>query len=137
MALVYSVTPPVVTIAKVNKDHYQVRLSSAQTDDPSNTNLDHARKKQAGARPFPGIWTLHFIGWVARMMTWEYSYLTLGSSALFCLLDFTSSAALTGGARGARVGRGGQAPVQGHRHWGDSAQVSKIILALSSCCEYL
>ena len=81
MALVYSVTPPVVTIAKVNKDHYQVRLSSAQTDDPSNTNLDHARKKQAGTRPFPGIWTLQ--GWVARMMTWECSYLTLASSALF------------------------------------------------------
>ena len=62
MALVYSVTHTVVTIAKVNKDHYQVRLSSAQTDDPSNTNLDHARKKQAGARPFPGIWTFYRLG---------------------------------------------------------------------------
>ena len=31
--------------------------------------------------------------------------------------------ALTGGARGARVGRGGQAAVQGHRCWRDSSQV--------------
>ena len=75
--------PPSLQSRKCNKDHYQVGLSSAQTDDPSNTNLDHARKKQAGARPFPGIWTLHFIGWVARMMTWKCSYLTLGFSALF------------------------------------------------------
>ena len=57
MAPVYSATPPVVTIANVNKEHYQVRLSSAQTDDPSNTNLDYAREEQAGARPFSGIWT--------------------------------------------------------------------------------
>ena len=67
MVLVHSATPPVVTIAKLKEEYYQVCLSSAQTDDPPNTNLDHARKKQASARPFPGTLTLHFIGCVARI----------------------------------------------------------------------
>ena len=56
---------------------------------------------------------------------WKYFHF-----ALRCLILTSSPAiifslyfALTGGARGARVGRGGQAAVQGHRCWRDSSQV--------------
>ena len=55
MVLVHSATPPVVTIAKLKEEYYQVCLSSAQTDDPPNTNLDHARKEQACPCPLSGV----------------------------------------------------------------------------------
>ena len=99
------------------------------------------REEEAGQRTsFPRYLDFTFHRLCGQ--NWKYSYFALGYNALIyvCLILTSLPSyfpALTGGARGARVGWSGQAAVQGHRCWGDSAQVSKYILALSSCCEYL